>query len=132
VQGLEQILYHESGLIGVSGISSDMRTLLSSSDPRAVEAIDLFTFEVAKAACAMALTLEGLDCLVFTGGIGEHAAKVRALVCNRLRWLGLELDPKANDRAVDLISPNSSSIEIRVIPTSEETTIARHVLAMVA
>jgi acetate kinase len=132
VQGLEQILYHESGLIGVSGISSDMRTLLSSSDPRAVEAIDLFTFEVAKAACAMALTLEGLDCLVFTGGIGEHAAKVRALVCNRLRWLGLELDPKANDGAVDLISPDSSSIEIRVIPTSEVTTIARHVLAMVA
>ena len=62
---------------------------------RAAEAVDLFTFEVAKAVCAMALTLEGLDCLVFTGGIGEHAAKVRALVCNRLRWLGLELDPKS-------------------------------------
>jgi acetate kinase len=130
-QELEQILYHKSGLLGVSGISSDMRTLLSSTDPRAVEAIDLFTFEVAKAVCAMALTLEGLDCLVFTGGIGEHAAKVRALVCNRLRWLGLELDPRANDGAVDLVSPSSSSVEIRVIPTSEETTIARHVLAMV-
>jgi acetate kinase len=131
VQELEQTLYHKSGLFGVSGISSDMRMLLSSSDPHAVEAIDLFTFEVAKAVCAMALTLEGLDCVVFTGGIGEHAAKVRALVCNRLRWLGLELDPKANDGAVDLISPGSSSVEIRVIPTSEETTIATHVLAMV-
>jgi acetate kinase len=130
VQELEQILYHKSGLLGVSGISSDMRMLLSSSDPRAVEAIDLFTFEVAKAVCAMALTLEGLDCLVFTGGIGEHAAKIRALICHRLRWLGLEFDPKANDGALDLVSPVSSSVEIRVIPTSEETTIARHVLAM--
>jgi acetate kinase len=129
-QELEQILYHKSGLLGVSGISSDMRMLLSSSDPRAAEAIDLFTFEVAKAVCAMAVTLQGLDCLVFTGGIGEHAAKVRALVCNRLRWLGLELDPKANDGSVGLVSPSSSSVEIRVIPTSEETTIARHLLAM--
>ena len=108
-----------------------MRTLLSSSDPRAAEAIDLFAFEAAKAVCAMALTLEGLDCLVFTGGIGEHAAKVRALICNRLRWLGLEVDPKANDRGADLVSSGSSSVEIRVIATSEETTIARHVLAMV-
>jgi acetate kinase len=131
VHELEQVLYRKSGLVGVSGISSDMRMLLSSSDPRAVEAIDLFTFEVAKAVCAMALTLEGLDCLVFTGGIGEHAAKVRALVCNRLRWLGLELDPKANDAALDFVSPISSSVEIRVISTSEETAIARHVLAMV-
>jgi acetate kinase len=79
----------------------------------------------------MALTLEGLDCLVFTGGIGERAAKVRALVCKRLRWLGLELDSKANDGTVDLVSPSSSSVEVRVIPTSEETTIARHVLSIV-
>jgi acetate kinase len=128
---LEQLLYHKSGLLGVSGTSSDMRTLLSSSDPRAAEAIDLFAFEAAKAVCAMALTLEGLDCLVFTGGIGEHAAKVRTQICNRLRWLDLELDPKANDGDVDLVSSGSSSVEIRVIATSEETTIARHVLAMV-
>jgi acetate kinase len=129
-EDLEQLLYHKSGLLGVSGISGDMRTLASSSDPRAAEAIDLFAFEAAKAVCAMALTLEGLDCLVFTGGIGEHAAKVRALICDRLRWLGLELDPKANDGGADLVSSGSSSIEIRVIATSEETTIARHVLAM--
>jgi acetate kinase len=127
---LEQLLYHKSGLLGVSGLSGDMRTLLSSGDPHAVEAIDLFTLEVAKAACAMAVTLEGLDCLVFTGGIGEHAAKVRALVCNRLRWLGLELDPKANDGDTGLVSRDSSRIEIRVIPTSEETTIARQVSAL--
>jgi acetate kinase len=128
---LEQLLYHKSGLLGVSGVSSDMRTLLSSCDPRAAEAIDLFAFEAAKAVCAMALTLEGLDCLVFTGGIGEHAAKARTLICDRLRWLGLELDPKANDGGADLVSSGSSSVEIRVIATSEETTIARHVLAMV-
>jgi acetate kinase len=130
VQELEQMLYHKSGLLGVSGISSDMRRLLSSSDPRAAEAIDLFALEVAKAVCAMALTLQGLECLVFTGGIGEHAAKVRALVCDRLRWLGVELDARANDDG-GLVSLDSGSVEIRVIPTSEETTIARHVLAMV-
>src|ERR1700733_11883495 len=128
---LEQLLYHKSGLLGVSGVSGEMRKLLSSSDRRAVEAIDLFAFEAAKAVCAMALTLEGLDCLVFTGGIGEHAAKVRNLICHRLRWLRLELDPKANDGDADLISSGSSTVEIRVIATSEETTIARHVLAMV-
>ena len=129
---LEQLLYHESGLLGVSGISSDMRTLLSNSDPRAAEAVDLFTFEVAKAVCAMALTLEGLDCLVFTGGIGEHAAPVRAMVCNRLRWLGLELNLQANNGGADLISNSSSSVEIRVIKTSEETTIARQVIPFVS
>jgi acetate kinase len=130
-ENLEQLLYHQSGLLGVSGISSDMRTLLTGSDPRAAEAIDLFTFEAAKAVCAMALTLEGLDCLVFTGGIGEHAAKVRAMVCVRLNWLGIKLDLQANDGGADLVSLGSSSVEVRVIPTSEETTIARHVMAMV-
>jgi len=131
-EDLEQMLYRKSGLLGVSGVSSDMRTLQSSDDPRAAEAIDLFTFEVAKAVCAMALTLQGLDCLVFTGGIGEHASKVRALVCDQLRWLSLELDPKANDVAADLVSADASSVEIRVIPTSEETTIARHVGALMS
>ena len=130
-QELEQLLYHKSGLLGVSGIASDMRTLLSSSDRRAAEAIDLFAFEVAKAVCAMALSLQGIDCLVFTGGIGEHAAKVRALSCDRLRWLGVELDASANDVNASLVSLDSSSVEIRVIPTSEETTIARYVKATV-
>jgi acetate kinase len=128
---LEQLLYHKSGLLGISGISGDMRSLLSSSDPRAAEAIELFTFEVAKAVCGMAFTLGGIDCLVFTGGIGEHAAKVRAMICTRLHWLGLELDPKANDDGADLVSLDSSSVEVRVIRTSEETTIARHVLSLI-
>ena len=128
---LEQLLYHKSGLLGVSGISSDMRKLLSSSDTRAAEAVELFTFEVAKAICTLALTLEGLDCIVFTGGIGEHAATVRVMVCQKLRWLGLELDLQANNDDSDLISSGSSSAEIRVIRTSEETTIARQVIPFV-
>jgi acetate kinase len=130
-EDLEQLLYYKSGLLGVSGISSDMRTLLSSSDPRAAEAVELFTFEVAKAICAMALTLEGLDCIVFTGGIGERAAKVRAMACNRLRWLGFELDTQANNADADIISLGSSAVEARVIKTSEETTIARQVVPFV-
>jgi acetate kinase len=129
-EDLEQLLYRKLGLLGVSGTSSDMRTLLSSSDPSAAAAVDLFTFEVAKAVCSMALTLQGLDCLAFIGGIGSHAAKVRALVCNRLRWLGLKLDPNANDGGANLVNHGSSSVEIRVIPTSEETTIARRMRAM--
>jgi acetate kinase len=131
-EDLEHLLYHKSGLLGVSDISGDMRTLLSSSDARAVEAVELFTFEVAKAVCAMALALQGLDCIVFTGGIGEHAAEVRAATCAKLRWLGVELDPEANGSNGDVVSASSSSIEVRVIPTSEETVIARHVCAMIA
>jgi acetate kinase len=80
----------------------------------------------------MALTLQGLDCIVFTGGIGEHAAEVRHRTCSKLRWLGIELDPKANVANGDVISASSSSVEVRVIPTSEETVIARHVFAMTA
>jgi acetate kinase len=110
---LEQMLYHQSGLAGVSGI------------------VDLFAFEAAKAICAMALALEGLNGLVFTGGIGEHAAQVRALICQRLRWLGLDLDSDANDKGAGLISHPSSSAQIRMIPTSEETTMARQIRAVV-
>jgi acetate kinase len=128
---LEQMLYHQSGLAGVSGIGSDMRSLLSSHDPHAAEAVDLFAFEAAKAICAMALALEGLNGLVFTGGIGEHAAQVRALICQRLRWLGLDLDSDANDKGAGLISHPSSSAQIRMIPTSEETTMARQIRAVV-
>jgi acetate kinase len=131
LQDLEQMLYRESGLLGVSGIASDMRKLMSSSDPRAAEAIELFTFETAKAVCTMAQSLEGIDVLVFTGGIGANAAKVRALICQRLRWLGLEFDPEANEQGADIISRSTSSAEVRVIPTSEETTMARQIRTVV-
>ena len=126
VGDLEQLLYHDSGLLGVSGISSDMRTLLASDDPRAAEAVDLFTFRIARGVSAMANSLGGLECLIFTGGIGEHAKEVREMVCDRLRWLGVKLEPSANDQAKECISSTESRVDIRVIPTSEETMIARH------
>jgi acetate kinase len=123
---LEHMLYKESGLLGVSGLSSDMRVLLDSDDPRAAEAIELFTFRVAREVAAMANTLGGLECLVFTGGIGEHSAAIRQQTCERLQWLGVRLDRSANDQAAECISIESSEVDIRVIPTSEETMIARH------
>ena len=123
---LDHMLYQESGLLGVSGLSADVRVLLASNDPRAVEAIELFTFRVAREVAAMANTLGGLDCLVFTGGIGEHSSEIRRQVCERLRWLGAEIDHSANDQASECINPENSRVDVRVIPTSEETMIARH------
>lgn len=123
---LERVLYRESGLLGVSGLSADMRVLLGSTDPRAIEAIQLFTFRAAREVAAMANTLGGLECLVFTGGIGEHSLEVRQQICERLQWLGVRIDASANDRSIDQISTEDSRVEIRVIPTSEETMIARH------
>jgi acetate kinase len=127
---LEDLLYHKSGLLGVSGIAGDMRVLLSSADPRAAEAIELFTFSVARETTVMANTMEGLDCLVFTGGIGQHAKEIRALVCRRLGWLGVEIDGGANDRAAEIISGAGSRVD-RIIPTDEELTIARDVIGVI-
>jgi acetate kinase len=127
---LEHMLYQESGLLGVSGISADMRVLLASGDLRAAEAIELFTFRVAREVAAMANTLGGLQCLVFTGGIGEHSSEVRQQICERLQWLGVRIDGSANDQSSEQISTENSRVEIRVIPTSEETMIARHCAEM--
>jgi acetate kinase len=124
---LQHTLYLESGLLGVSGISADMRALLASDDPGAAEAIELFTFRVAKEVAAMANTLGGLECLVFTGGIGEHSLEVRQQICERLQWLGVQIDSAANDRSIDqILSTEDSRVEVRVISTSEEMMIARH------
>jgi hypothetical protein len=120
------MLYQEAGLLGVSGLSADMRILLASDDPRAAEAIELFTFRVAREVAAMANTLGGLECLVYTGGIGEHSAAIRQQISERLQWLGARIDPSANDRASERISTQKSKVEVRVIPTSEESMIARH------
>ncbi len=127
---VERLLYHESGLLGVSGISHDVRTLLASGDPRAAEALDLFTFRIAREVSALANSLGGLECLVFTGGIGEHASAVRSAVCARLRWLGVEIDPVANDCSKGQISSSESRVDIRIIPTDEEIIIARHCLTL--
>jgi acetate kinase len=126
VDDLQHMLYQESGLLGVSGLSADMRVLLASDDLRAAEAIELFTFRVAREVAAMANTLGGLECLVFTGGIGEHSSEVRHQICERLQWLGVRIDDSANDQSSEQISTENSRVEIRIIPTSEETMIAHH------
>ncbi len=108
-----------------------MRVLLASDDPRAREAIDLFTFLIARETAAMANSLGGLECLVFTGGIGEHSPEVRAAVCQRLGWLGANLDEAANrDNAASIAKPGSR-IDIRLVPTNEELVIARHTLSKI-
>lgn len=128
---VEKLLYERSGLLGVSGLSSDMQVLLASSDPNAREAVELFAFRIGQQSAVMAASLGGSDGFVFTGGIGEHAAEVRAMVCQRLEWLGVELDAAANARGAALISTPGSRIEVHVIATDEEATIARHTQALV-
>jgi acetate kinase len=123
---LQTMLYRESGLLGVSGISGDMRVLEASADSRAKEAIELFVFRVAREIAALAGTLGGLECLVFTAGIGAHSDRVRSEICARLGWLGAEIDGDANARHASLISSSGSSIEVRVLPTDEEVVIAAH------
>jgi acetate kinase len=121
---IEDLLYRKSGLMGVSGISSDMRALLASDDPRAGEAIDQFCARVSEQVAVMAACLNGIDLLVFTGGIGENSPDIRKEICARLGWLGLKLDDEANARQQDVISTGESSFGVRVIPTDEESVIA--------
>jgi acetate kinase len=129
---LQRLLYHDSGMLGVSGVSGDVRSLLKSADPHAAEALDLFAFHVARQSAALANTMGGLDCLVFTAGIGEHASEVRSMICARLQWLGLEADPAANKARAEIISKSTSRVEVRIIPTDEELVIARHTMGLVA
>jgi acetate kinase len=128
---VEHLLYHECGLLGVSGLSSDMRVLQASDDPRAEEAIDLFCFSIARETAAMANTLGGLDAFVFTAGIGEHSPEIRARVAARLAWLGLAIAPVANREGRLRISPPDARVNVLVIPTDEEIVIAEQVCARV-
>jgi len=128
VNALQALLYHDSGLKGVSGISGDMRTLLVSSEPGAKAAIALFVFRLVREIGALTASLEGLDGLVFTAGIGEHAPQIRAMTVDRLAWLGARLDETANHKNEGLISATDSRIGIHVIPTNEEIMIAQCVL----
>lgn len=130
VEEVQHLLYHESGLFGVSGTSADMRTLLASGEAAAREAVDLFTFRAAQQVAMMATTLGGLDCLIFTGGIGEHAKEIRSAIGARLAWMGVRIDAPANDAARERVSRGDSSVEVFVIPTNEELTIARHCAAV--
>ncbi len=130
VKTLEKLLYTESGLLGVSGISNDMRDLLESKDPRAEEAIALFVYHISKHLGALAAVLGGLDALVFTAGIGEHAAEIRERVCRHAEWLGVRLDPAANAAGSPRITSADSPVSAWVIPTDEERMIAIHTLQM--
>ncbi|MBP1721351.1 MAG: ackA-3, partial [Deltaproteobacteria bacterium] len=125
-RAIEKLVYQESGLLGVSGISSDMRTLLSSSDYRAVEAVELFVYRITRELGSMAAALGGLDAIVFTAGIGENSAPVRERVCRSAKWLGLEFDEKANEAGGPCISREGSRVRAWVIPTDEELMIALH------
>jgi acetate kinase len=125
---VEDLLYHRSGLLGVSGISGDMRALLQTADPHAAEAVNLFAFRIARETGALVSTLGGLDGFVFTAGIGEHTPHIRAAVCARLAWLGVRLDEDANQKGAGRISGEDSAIEVWVIPTDEEIVIARQAL----
>lgn len=126
VATLNHFLYHECGLLGVSGISNDMQTLLASDTVEARQAIDLFSYRVAREIGSLAVALQGLEVLVFTGGIGEHAPLIREKVCNYLTWMGINLDLDANEMNNLQISVPNSKISVWVVPTDEEKMIAQH------
>ncbi len=123
---VEALIYNRSGLLGVSGISSDMRTLLASEDPQARLAIDLFVYRVGREIGSLTAALGGLDAVVFTAGIGQNAPMIRSLICRSAAWLGLEIDETANAANRTCISTPSSPVSVWVIPTDEEIMIARH------
>jgi acetate kinase len=126
VSGVEDLLYHKSGLLGLSGVSGDMRALIASSDPRAREAIDQFCARIAEQIAVMATSIGGIDVLVFTAGIGENSPEVRRNICARLGWMGLQLDDNTNTHPRDVISTRESKVQVLMIPTDEEIMIAQH------
>ena len=130
VDEVSELLYHDCGLKGLSGVSSDMRALLASDDPRADFAIEHFVYRIGLNTGMLAAALGGLDAFVFTAGVGENSPVVRARVAKHLAWLGAELDPQANEAGRTLISAPGSRLPIYVIPTDEELMIARHTLAV--
>jgi len=129
---IADLLYKESGLKGLSGLSGDMRELEAAGTPEAAQAIAYFVFRIRRELGGLAAALEGLDALVFCGGIGEHAFQVRAAVLEGMAWLGLELDRDANRRGEGVITAPGSRVPAFVIPTDEEAMIARHVLELLA
>jgi len=132
VKDMTTMLYKESGLLGVSGISQDMRTLLASDKPEAQEAVDLFCYRIARELGSLVAASGGIDALVFTGGIGEHAAEIRRRVCLLSEWLGIRLNPEANARHEIVISAGNSSVDVLVIPTNEEWMMAHHAHTLLA
>jgi acetate kinase len=125
-RAIEKLIYQQSGLLGVSGISSDMRALLESREPRAKLAVDLFVYRIGRELGSLAAALGGLDAVVFTAGIGENAAVIRERVCRDAAWLGVQLDAAANAGGGPRISTPASRVSAWVTPTNEELMIARH------
>jgi acetate kinase len=132
VRAIEALVYKQSGLLGVSGTSSDMRALLASEDPRARTAIDLYVYRIGRELGSLAAALGGLDAIVFTAGIGEHASQIRERVCADAQWLGVTLDQQANARGGPRISTDASRVSAWVVPTDEELMIARHTWDLIA
>jgi acetate kinase len=130
VKDVESLLYKKSGLVGISGISNDMRDLLDNTSPSARLAVDYFVYQVAKHIGALAAVLGGVDGLVFTAGIGERSAEIRRRICEASAWLGVTLDAKANTAHGPRISTGGSRPSVWVIPTNEELMIARHTGAL--
>jgi acetate kinase len=126
VDQVEHLIYEESGLLGMSGVSADMRTLLMQDTPQTRHAIDLFVYRIGRELGSLVAALGGIDALVLTGGIGEHAPAVRAQICRSAHWLGVSLDRYANLNGNALISDNESKVPVWVIPTDENLMIARH------
>jgi len=131
VKELEDLLYKRSGLLGLSGVSNDLRDLHQSDDPRAREALDYFVYRIGQTLGSLCASLGGIDALVFTAGVGENDADIRARVCRDAAWLGIELDEAANQARGARISPEGAKPSVWVIPTDEEAMIARHTLRVV-
>jgi acetate kinase len=134
---LERLLYHESGLLGLSGLSADMKTVSGSDDPQAKLAIDLYCHRIAVELGRFTAELQGLDMLIFTGGVGENASEIRARVVSEAGWLGVMLDQVANERArrssrVETISSADAGVSVLMVPTDEEGVVARHCLRLLA
>jgi len=125
VDAVSGMLYRQSGLLGLSGVSSDMRTLEGSDDPNATQAIDYFVIRIQRELGAMAAALKGIDGLVFTGGIGENSSYIRARVCDGMGWMGIEVNPVANAAGTGLISTPESSVKVLALKTDEESVLVR-------
>ena len=133
VEGLTRLVERESGLLGVSGLSADMRTLLAARDrdQNAARAIAMFCHRARREVGALAAVLGGMDSLVFTGGIGEHSAVIRREICRGLEHLGVALHPEANEAGAPIVSPPGTACVVRVVKTNEDLMVARHTRAVV-
>jgi acetate kinase len=131
-RAIEKLIYQQSGLLGVSGVSSDMRALLASAEPGAQRAIDLYVYRIGRELGSLAAALGGLDAVVFTAGIGENSAELRESICRDAGWLGLSFDAQANRSKAQRISLPDSAVGAFVIPTNEELMIARHTRGLLA